>query len=104
MNGFVLFMMIFTSPPASKAHPVWTLHSTSHFEFASMDACKKFGIHLQDQLDTTDTMTMRGWCVNQSTGSSTFNVPNPHAPENNAAPGASEDPYFEIPSKRAKRR
>ena len=64
MNGFVLFMMFFTSPPAAKAHPVWTLHSTAHFEFASMDACKKYGIHLQDQLDTTDTMTMRGWCVN----------------------------------------
>ena len=100
MNGFVLFMMIFTSPPASKAHPVWTLHSTSHFEFATMQGCIDYGTHLQNQLDTTDTMTMRGWCVSQATGVSTYSVPNPHTGQTEQ----SSAPFTEIPSKRGRLR
>jgi hypothetical protein len=100
MNAFVLFMMIFTSPPASKAHPVWTLHSTAHIEFATMQGCIDYGTHLQNQLDTTDTMTMRGWCVSQSTGVSTFSVPNPHTGQAEQ----SEAAFVEIPSKRARQR
>lgn len=71
---FMLFLMFFTSPPASKAHPVWTLHSTSQFQFATMDACIKYGKHLQMLMDQTDTVTMRGWCINQGTGFSTYSA------------------------------
>ena len=71
----MLFMMFFTSPPASKADPVWTLQSTAQFQFATMEGCKKYGQHLQDRLDTTDTVKMRGWCVNQGSGFSTFALP-----------------------------
>lgn len=93
MTGFVLFMMFFTSPPALPGKQVWTLHSTSHFEFATMKACKAYGEHLQKQMDTTDTVTMRGWCVNNGTGESTYAAPPPGPPE--SAPD-----YYEIPSTR----
>ena len=108
MNGVMLFMMLFVSPPASKADPVWTLHSTAQIQFASMKACTTYGVHLQKQLDTTDTMTMRGWCVDQGTGTSTFNVPNPFGqtpPTGTAIPeqSRSDGGFFEIPSTRARR-
>lgn len=86
---FMLFMMFFTSPPASKADPVWTLQSTAQFQFASMPACIKYGQHLQDMLDSTDTVKMRGWCVDQGSGISTFAVRNPNCfglPPNVAPP------------------
>ncbi len=94
MDAFVLFVMFFVSPPAAKASPVWTLHSTTQFQFASMRACKKFGEHLQDQLDTTDTMKMRGWCVNVKTGASTYGVPPPS--------DSGDDVFTEIRSERSR--
>jgi hypothetical protein len=72
MTKFILFMMFFVSPPAKPGKQVWALSSTSHFEFETMDACKKFGTHLQERLASTATTTMRGWCANQKTGDSTF--------------------------------
>jgi hypothetical protein len=75
---FMLFLMFFTSPPAAKAHPVWTLHSTAQFQFSSMPACIKYGQLLQNRMDTTDTVKMRGWCVDQGSGNSTYAAPNPH--------------------------
>jgi len=94
MDAFVLFVMFFVSPPAAKASPVWTLHSTTQFQFASKVACTKFGDHLQNQLDTTDTMKMRGWCVNVKTGVSTYGVPPPLVSD--------EDVFTEIRSERSR--
>ncbi len=76
---FVLFMMFFVSPPAKPGAQVWTLNSTSSFEFETMEACKTFGLLLQTRLASTATTTMRGWCVNKQTGASTFDVRNPAA-------------------------
>lgn len=70
--NFIIFVMFFVSPPAKPGKQVWALSSTSYFEFGSMDACKKFGTHLQSVLATTGTVTMRGWCVNSVTGESTY--------------------------------
>src|SRR4051794_5450683 len=93
MNGFVLFMMFFVSPPVLPGKQVWSLHSTANFEFASMDACIKYGEHMQDQMDTTDTVRMRGWCVNKGTGASTYAAPPPQQSQ-------SAVDFYEIPSKR----
>jgi hypothetical protein len=75
--AYILFMMFFVSPPASQGKQVWSLHSTTQLEFPSFDACKQFGIHLQQRLATTGTTTMRGWCVEKATGLSSFDLPAP---------------------------
>jgi hypothetical protein len=85
---FMLFLMFFTSPPAAKAHPVWTLHGTNQFQFISMEACVKYGQHLQNLMDTTDTVKMRGWCVDQGSGVSTFAAKNPYCKD--AKPAAEQ--------------
>jgi hypothetical protein len=95
----MLFLMFFTSPPASKAHPVWTLHSTAQFQFATMDGCKIYGQHLQDMVDSTDTVALRGWCVDQGTGTSTYGADNPFVKKNATPPDGSEN-YVQIESKR----
>ena len=68
---FILFLMFFVSPPAKPGKQVWTLNSTTHFEFSSMPACVSFGTHLQKNFKQTTTTTVRGWCVNSETGAST---------------------------------
>lgn len=68
---FILFLMFFTSPPAKPGKQVWTLNSTTHFEFETMEACKSFGLHLWGNFEKTVTTTLRGWCVNTETGVST---------------------------------
>jgi hypothetical protein len=95
MTGFILFMMFFTSPPAKPGKQVWTLHSTAQIVFPTAEACKEYGIHLQQQMNSTDTVTMRGWCINQATGLSTFGSNNPFKPTE------SEDKstFFQIPSR-----
>jgi hypothetical protein len=97
MSGFILFMMFFVSPPAKPGKQVWSLHSTSHLEFTSMEACKKYGLLLQARLSSTDTTTMRGWCVNKDTGTSTFSVRDPFSPAKPDAAGASD--VYEIPNR-----
>jgi hypothetical protein len=97
---YVLFLMLFTSPPASKAHPVWTLHSTDRFEFSTMDGCKIYGKHLQEMVDSTDTMAMRGWCVDRGSGESTYGADNPFVKGNNAQPPAGSENFEQIVSKR----
>jgi hypothetical protein len=94
MSGFILFMMFFVSPPALPGKQVWSLHNTEHLEFESMDACKKYGLVLQDRLSKTATVKMRGWCINKATGTSTFDVQNPHKPLESE--GGSD--IYEIPS------
>jgi hypothetical protein len=84
---FILFLMFFVSPPAKPGKQVWSLNSTTHFEFATMEACKAFGIHLQSNFANTTTTTVRGWCVNQETGGSTKDL----------APGQPNPDYYEIP-------
>lgn len=98
MTGFILFMMFFVSPPAKPGKQVWSLHSTSHLEFSTMEACKKYGLLLQARLATTDTTTMRGWCVNKDTGTSTFSVQDPFGPAK-PAPGGGASDVYEIPNK-----
>ena len=99
---YILFLMFFTSPPASKAHPVWTLQSTSQFQFSSMSGCIKYGQHLQDMVDSTNTIAMRGWCVDQGSGISTYSDDNPFAKKEKAA-GKNDDDianFAQIESKR----
>jgi hypothetical protein len=94
---FILFLMFFVSPPAKPGKQAWTLSSTAHFEFASMEACKAFGIHLQTNFIKTETTTVRGWCVSQATGGSTADQRNAEADrrkENPETPGLN---YYEIP-------
>jgi hypothetical protein len=83
MSGFILFMMFFVSPPAAPGKQVWSLHNTEHLEFASMDACKKYGLLMQARFENVATVKLRGWCVNQQTGASTYDVKNPHLPLTN---------------------
>jgi hypothetical protein len=80
MSGFILFMMFFVSPPAAPGKQVWSLHNTEHLEFASMDACKKYGLLMQARFQKVATVKIRGWCVNQKDGTSTYDVKNPHLP------------------------
>lgn len=99
---FILFLMFFTSPAASKAHPVWTLQSTSQMQFSSMAGCIKYGQHLQDMVDSTDTVALRGWCVDQGSGISTFSAENPFA-KKDADAGKNEKDianFVQIESKR----
>ena len=94
--SFILFVMLFVSPPAEKGKQVWALHSTSQMEFSTMDACKTFGIHLQERLASTATVTMRGWCVSKQSGASTFRVEDPRKQEN--------PEFIEIPTTKPTRR
>jgi hypothetical protein len=98
---YMLFLMFFTSPPAAKAHPVWTLQSTSQFQFSSMAGCIKYGQHLQDMVDSTDTVAMRGWCVDQGSGGSTYGSDDPYAKKDVDAGKKEEDiaNYVQIESK-----
>ena len=96
MTGYILFMMFFVSPPANPGKEVWALHSTTHLEFATLNACKKYGLLLQERLSTTGTTTMRGWCVNKENGTSTFSVQNPFAP-------TQSDDVYEIPASKNRR-
>jgi hypothetical protein len=93
-SEFELFMMFFVSPPAKPGKQVWALSSTSHFAFQTMDACKKFGLIIQDRLASTATTTMRGWCVSRITGLSTYDVTNPFA--NPPSIGPNDPNIFEI--------
>src|SRR4051812_36798569 len=72
MSGFILFMMFFVSPPALPGKQVWSLHNTEHLDFASMDACKKYGLLMQARFQKVATVKIRGWCVNQKDGTSTY--------------------------------
>lgn len=92
MTGYILFMMFFVSPPAAPGKQVWSLHNTDHVEFATMDACKKYGLLLQKRLASTATTTMRGWCVNKETGASTFSAGDPFGPTKDGVD------IYEIPS------
>lgn len=80
MSGFILFMMFFVSPPAAPGKQVWSLHNTDHLEFGSMEACKKYGLLMQARFQKVDTIKIRGWCVSQASGNSTYDVRNPHLP------------------------
>jgi hypothetical protein len=80
MSGFILFMMFFVSPPAKPGKQVWSLHNTEHLEFASMNACKKYGLLMQARFQNVVTVKIRGWCVDQKDGNSTYDVKNPHIP------------------------
>jgi hypothetical protein len=84
--AFVLFLMFFTSPPAKPGKQVWTLNSTTHFEFETMEACIGFGQHIWGDFKDTKTTTLRGWCVNQATGESTLDL----------KPGQTNSNYFDI--------
>jgi hypothetical protein len=86
-------MMFFVSPPAPQGKRVWSLHSTTQLDFPTFDACKQFGIHLQQRLATTGTTTMRGWCVEKATGLSSFALPAP-GPDSKKQPSLDES---EIP-------
>jgi hypothetical protein len=77
MAQFILFMMFFTSPPAKPGKQVWTYSNSIKMEFQSMDACITFGTVVQNRLGTTATTTMRGWCVDNKFGTSTFDEANP---------------------------
>ena len=92
MSGVILFMMFFVSPPALPGKQVWALHNTEHLEFENKDACKTYGLLLQARLQKVATVKMRGWCVSQKTGASTYSTKNPfkHLKET--------DDFFEIPS------
>jgi hypothetical protein len=87
-KAVILFLMFFVSPPAKPGKQVWTLNSTTHFEFASMPACIAFGTHLQDNFKNTTTTAVRGWCVDQKNGGSTKDLLPNQKPE---------DFYYEIP-------
>jgi hypothetical protein len=78
--NYVLFVMFFVSPPANPGKQVWAFNQSAQVEFNSMDACKKFGNHLLQRLNTTTTTTMRGWCANQNTGESTYALHGPPPP------------------------
>jgi hypothetical protein len=96
---YVLFLMFFTSPPSAKDHPVWTLHGTQRFEFSTMKGCKIYGKHLQEMVDSTQTMAMRGWCVDRGTGDSTYGADNPYI-QNNQQPPDDANNFEQIVSKR----
>lgn len=93
----ILFLMFFVSPPAKQGKQVWTLSSTTHFEFANMEACKAFGKHLQNNFVKTTTTTVRGWCVSQDTGGSTADQRKAEADERAEKPNAEDLNYYEIP-------
>ena len=88
MKIFILFLMFFVSPPAKPGKQVWTLSSTTHLEFATMEACKSFGVHLQQNFKNTSTTTIRGWCVSQATGGSTADQRNSEADQRSRNPEA----------------
>ena len=77
MAQFILFMMFFVSPPAKPGKQVWTYTNSTKIEFQSMDACIKFGTIVQERLSSTATTTMRGWCVDNKEGTSTYDVDQP---------------------------
>ena len=95
---FILFLMFFVSPPAKQGKQVWTLSSTTHFEFTTMDACKAFGKNLQKNFIKTATTTIRGWCVSQETGGSTADQRKKEGDLRDKLPSdAPELNYYEIP-------
>jgi hypothetical protein len=94
---FILFLMFFVSPPAKPGKQVWTLSSTQHFEFASMEGCKAFGIHLQTNFIKTQTTTVRGWCVSQATGGATADERNAAADQRQKNADTPDLNYYEIP-------
>ena len=67
---YILFLMFFTTAPGPEnqvTDRVWTLQSTSTMEFASDLACKKVGASINQSLEKTYTVTVRGWCFCEST-------------------------------------
>jgi hypothetical protein len=80
MVKYILFIIFFTAPPAAPGKQVWQFSNSAQFEFASMAGCTTFGKHLQAQIATTTTMTMRGWCVEDHSGLSTYDLSAPPPP------------------------
>ena len=57
---FILFVMLFTSQPASP--DVWALQGTNSMEFQTEDACQKAGEEIDKDVKTTDTVRIAAYC------------------------------------------
>jgi hypothetical protein len=76
---FILFLMLFVTPATNpskdelkqgykdESKHIWTLQSTSTMEFASRDACRAVGASMVDNVAKVATVTVRGWCICEST-------------------------------------
>jgi hypothetical protein len=74
---WILFLMMFTTPPAPPTPPpktppkvpvekVWALQSTTTAEFQSEDACVRAGDRITKSIDIASTLNLRGWCFCES--------------------------------------
>lgn len=68
---FILFLMLFTAPPAegpkAEAKRAWTLQSSSALEFSTPQGCNAAGKAITQSLVSVNTVTMRAWCFCEST-------------------------------------
>jgi hypothetical protein len=71
---WILFVMMFTTPPAPvpKTPPkipvekVWALQSTSTLNFDTEDGCNKAGDRITKSIAIASTLNLRGWCFCES--------------------------------------
>jgi hypothetical protein len=59
---YILFVMLFTTPPADKGKEAWTFQNSTAMEFATADACKAAVDTMIAAVKDTDTLRLFGWC------------------------------------------
>jgi hypothetical protein len=59
---FILYFMLFTTPPAAKGQEVWSLQNSTAMEFDSKPACVSAVNEIITSVKKTDTVRLYGWC------------------------------------------
>jgi hypothetical protein len=59
---FVLYVMLFVTPPALKGQESWSLQNTASLSFVSQEACKAAAETLLKAVQETDTVAYFAWC------------------------------------------
>lgn len=73
-SSVVLFLMFFVTstppapPGAKQLNRLWALQSTQSMTFDTKDACVTVGKTITASIAKTDTVTVRGWCFAEDTG------------------------------------
>jgi hypothetical protein len=59
---FILYFMLFTTPPAVKGQEMWSLQTASAMDFNTEAACHVAAETLIKAVKKTDTVRLYGWC------------------------------------------
>ena len=59
---YILYFMLFTTPPAAKGHEVWSLQTSTSMEFNTFPACESAVNKIIGSIEKTDTVRLFGWC------------------------------------------